>query len=106
MGKKGLILAGIAAILLLMAGFVRWHGGRIVFRLRFDRNRSLRDNQLRLSVRLHLCYHYGMMIGENGEWTGEVQSGLLPPLTIGDLFNVPADIVRVEFRPELDPVTA
>lgn len=47
-------------------------------------------------VRRNGSYHYGMMIGENGEWTGEVQSGLLPPLTIGDLFNVPADIVRVE----------
>lgn len=47
-------------------------------------------------VRRNNSYHYGMMMGEDGEWTGEVQSGLLPPLTIGDLFNVPADIIRVE----------
>lgn len=47
-------------------------------------------------VRRNGSYHYGMMMGEDGEWTGEVQEGLLPPLTIQNLFDIPADAVRVD----------
>lgn len=47
-------------------------------------------------VRRNGAYRYGMKLNENGDWTGEVQPGLLPPLTIRALFHVPTDNLKVE----------
>jgi len=47
-------------------------------------------------VRRNGSYHYGLKLSDAGKWTGEVQPGLLPPLTIFALFNIPSDNLWVE----------
>lgn len=60
-----------------------------------DRN-CIEDILFINEIRRNGSYHYGMQMGEGGEWTGNVQVGLLPPLTISSLFDAPTDILRVD----------